>query len=285
MQKVIVTGAKGMLGQEIVRVFSENPGYNVVAWDMENLDITDGRSVTVKLTAAEPQIVINCAAYNNVDGAEVAPEKAKLLNATAVAHLATTCAELGATLVHFSTDYVFAGTKQGGYVESDTPDPVSVYGQSKADGELEAAKNPQHYVVRLSRLFGKPAKSENAKRSFVDVMLQLAKEQPTIEVVEAEFSSPTYAPDLAEATLHLVQSEAPFGIYHRTNAGACTWYTFAQEILRVAGRSVPVTPVPPEKYPRPAKRPGFSQLQTTKLPALRPWQEALADYLKGSGTA
>ncbi len=285
MQKVIVTGAKGMLGQEIVRVFSANPGYNVVAWDMENLDITDGRSVAVKLTAAEPQIVINCAAYNNVDGAEVASEKAKLLNATAVGHLATTCAELGSTLVHFSTDYVFAGTKQDGYVESDTPDPVSVYGQSKLDGELEAAKNLQHYIIRLSRLFGKPAASENAKRSFVDVMLRLAKERPTIDVVDAEFSSPTYAPDLAEATLHLVQSEAPFGVYHRTNAGACTWFTFAQEILRVAKRTVPVTPVPPEKYPRPAKRPGFSQLQTTKLPALRSWQEALADYLKTTDTA
>lgn len=285
MQKVIITGAKGMLGQEIVRVFSANPGYNVVAWDMENLDITDGRSVAVKLTAAEPQIVINCAAYNNVDGVEVAPEKAKLLNATAVGHLATTCAELGSTLVHFSTDYVFAGTKQDGYVESDTPDPVSVYGQSKLDGELEAVKNPQHYIIRLSRLFGKPAASENAKRSFVDVMLQLAKERPTIDVVDAEFSSPTYAPDLAEATLHLVQSEAPFGVYHRTNAGACTWFTFAQEILRLAKRTVPVTPVPPEKYPRPAKRPGFSQLQTTKLPTLRSWQEALADYLKTVDTA
>ncbi len=281
MNKVIVTGAKGMLGQEMVRVFSADPLWQVVGWDFENLDITDAQSVETKLTAAEPQLVINCAAYNNVDGAETEPAKAELLNATAVANLARTTAQLGATLVHFSTDYVFAGTKRDGYGEADTPDPQSVYAKTKAAGEEAARENPKHYVIRLSRLFGKPALSTNAKQSFVDVMLGLAAKQPTVRVVDSEFSSPTYAPDLARATYDVVKLQAPYGTYHRTNDGACTWYTFAREIFRLAGTPVSVEPISPEQYPRPAARPAFSQLRTTKLPPLRPWQDALAEYLAG----
>lgn len=280
MKKLIVTGAKGMLGQEVVRVFSADAAWNVVAWDVGNLDITDAKSVDVKLTAAEPQLVINCAAYNNVDKAEEEPERAQLLNATAVRHLATSCTALGATLVHFSTDYVFDGTKREGYVEADAPSPLGAYARSKAAGEHEARVTPQHYVVRLSRLFGTPAQSEHAKKSFVDVMLQLAQQKPALEVVDAEFSSPTYAPDLARATYDLIRLQAPYGTYHRTNDGACTWYGFAKEIFQRAQRAVEVVPVSPERYPRPAPRPAFSQLRTTLLPALRPWQDALAEYLE-----
>jgi dTDP-4-dehydrorhamnose reductase len=279
MQKVLITGAKGMLGQEIVRVFSADPLWQVVGWDFENLDVTNAIAVETKLTAAEPQLVINCAAYNNVDGAENEPEKAELLNSTAVINLAKTTSQLGATLVHFSTDYVFDGTKQEGYVEIDKPNPQSVYAKTKAAGEQAARTNPKHYVIRLSRLFGKSAASTNAKKSFVDVMLGLANTQPTINVVDGEFSSPTYAPDLARATYDIVRLQSPSGTYHRTNDGACTWYAFAQEIFKVSKKQVDLQPVPPEKYPRPAARPPFSKLLTTKLPPLRSWQDALADYL------
>lgn len=279
MQKVIITGAKGMLGQEIVRVFSADPLWQVVGWDFENLDITDAKSVENKLTAAEPSLVINCAAYNNVDGAETEPEKAVLLNTTSVENLAHTTAQLDATLVHFSTDYVFDGTNRDGYVEADAPNPKSVYAKTKAAGEVAARENPKHYVIRLSRLFGKPATSTNAKKSFVDVMLALAEKQSTINVVDGEYSSPTYAPDLARATYDMVKLQSPFGTYHRTNDGACTWYTFAREIFRIAGKHVTVTGVPPETFPRPAARPAFSQLRTTKLPPLRSWQDALVEYL------
>ncbi len=279
MQKVVVTGAQGMLGQEVVRVFSADPLWQVVGWDFENLDITDAKSVEDKLTAAEAQLVINCAAYNNVDKAEEEPSKAQLLNATAVSNLAQTCTAIGATLVHFSTDYVFDGTRREGYKEDDVPNPQSAYARSKAAGELAAAQTPKYYVIRLSRLFGKPAASVNAKKSFVDTMLALAQTRPSLEVVDAEYSSPTYAPDLAQATYDVVRLQAPYGMYHRTNAGACTWHAFAIEVFRLAKQSVSVTPVGPERYPRPAVRPAYSQLITTKLPALRPWQEALAEYL------
>lgn len=279
MQKLIITGAKGMLGQEIVRVFSADPLWQVVAWDFENLDITDAKSVENKLTAAEPQLVINCAAYNNVDGAETVPDKAELLNVTAVMNLARTTAQLGATLVHFSTDYVFEGTNRDGYVEADAVSPQGVYAKTKAAGEIAVRENPNHYVIRLSRLFGKPAASTNAKKSFVDVMLGMAETQSTISVVDGEYSSPTYAPDLARATYDMIKLQSPFGTYHRTNDGACTWYTFAQEIFRISGKNVTVQPVPPDKFPRPAARPAYSQLRTTKLPPLRAWQDALAEYL------
>jgi len=279
MQKVIITGAKGMLGQEIVRVFSADPLWQVVGWDFENLDITDAKSVENKLTAAEPQLVINCAAYNNVDGAETEPEKAERLNTAAVANLARTTAQLGATLVHFSTDYVFDGTNRDGYVEAAAPNPKSVYARTKAAGEVAARENPKHYVIRLSRLFGKPAASTNAKKSFVDVMLGLAEKQQSLQVVDGEYSSPTYAPDLARATYDMLKLQSPHGTYHRTNDGACTWYTFAKEIFRLAGKQVSVEAVPPETFPRPAARPAFSQLRTTKLPPLRSWQDALAEYL------
>lgn len=282
MQKVIITGAKGMLGQEVVRVFSADPLWQVVGWDFENLDITNASAVETKLTAAEPSLVINCAAYNNVDGAETEPEKAELLNTSAVGNLARTTAQLGATLVHFSTDYVFDGTKREGYVEADAPSPQSVYGRTKAAGEAAARENAQHYVIRLSRLFGNPAASAQAKKSFVDVMLGLAATQGTVRVVDGEYASPTYAPDLARATYDMVKLQSPYGTYHRTNDGACTWYAFAQEIFRIAEKHVTLQPVRPEEYPRPAARPASSQLLTTKLPPLRLWQDAVAEYLGGA---
>ncbi len=279
MKKVIITGAKGMLGQEIVRVFSSDPLWQVVGWDFENLDITDAKSVEHKLTAAEPQLVINCAAYNNVDGAEHDLEKARLLNVHAVENLARTTHVLGATFVHYSTDYVFDGTNVSGYQEDDKPNPQSVYAKTKAEGEGATRQNPNHYVIRLSRLFGTPAASAAAKKSFVDVMLTLAEKQSSIDVIDGEFSSPTYAPDLARATYDMVRLQSPFGTYHRTNDGACTWCAFAKGIFRVAGKQISIQPVSPEKFPRPAARPSFSQLLTTKLPPLRTWQEALAEYL------
>ncbi len=268
-----------MLGQEVTRVFSADPLWQVVGWDFENLDITDAKSVENKLTAAEPSLVINCAAYNNVDSAENEPAKAELLNETAVMNLAAVTSKLGATLVHFSTDYVFDGMKKDGYVEADAPNPQSVYAKTKTAGEIAARENPNHYVIRLSRLFGKPAASVNAKKSFVDVMLALTEKHSSIDVVDGEFSSPTYAPDLARATYDMVKLQSPFGTYHRTNDGACTWFAFAQEIFRIAGKTVTVKPVPPEKFVRPAARPVYSQLLSTKLPPLRAWQAALAEYL------
>jgi dTDP-4-dehydrorhamnose reductase len=279
MQKVIVIGSKGMLGQEIVRVFSADPMWNVVGWDTDNLDITNSQQVAVRLPAAEPLLVINCAAYNNVDGAETEPDRAFLINGTAVQYLAEACNEINATLVHFSTDYVFDGTNFDGYEEAAKPNPQSAYAKSKLVGEQAAQKCSKHYIIRLSRLFGKPAQSENSKRSFVEVMLNLAETKKQIEVVDAEYSSPTYAPDLARATHDIVRLQSPFGTYHRTNDGACTWFEFAKEIFKLKKISIEITSVSTEMLLRPAKRPQYSKLLTTKLPALRSWQDSLQEFL------
>ncbi|RJO59323.1 dTDP-4-dehydrorhamnose reductase [Candidatus Parcubacteria bacterium] len=280
MKKVLVIGAKGMLGQEIVRVFGDTGNFEVMAWDRSNIDITDFQQVQNKIPAIKPAILINCAAYNNVDGAEVEADAAYLLNAKAVENLAKVCKFTGITFVHYSTDYVFSGRESAGYAEDAKPDPQSVYAKSKFAGEKAVqGVDGNFYLIRLSRLFGKPAESAKAKKSFVDIMLNLARTKSEIEVVDEEYASPTYATDLAKATLDILKFQSPFGIYHRTNDGACTWFEFAKEIFRQTNMQTKVIPVRADKFLRPAARPKFSKLISTKLPTLRPWSEALKAYL------
>lgn len=278
--KTLIIGAKGMLGQEISWVFGNSPDFQITAWDKSDIDITNFKLAQEKINSLKPELIINCAAYNNVDQAEVESELAYLLNFEAVENLATISASAHATFVHFSTDYVFEGAKKEGYQEDDGAKPVSVYAQSKLAGEKAIQKiGGKHYLIRLSRLFGKPAASANAKKSFVDIMLDLSKTKKEIEVVDEEFSSPTYAPDLARATLDIIKFKSPYGVYHRINDGACTWYEFAQEIFKQKNIQIKLIPVSGDKFSRKAKRPRFSRLISTKLPPLRPWQSALQEYL------
>ncbi|MFA6587782.1 MAG: dTDP-4-dehydrorhamnose reductase [Patescibacteria group bacterium] len=278
--KILIIGAKGMLGQEIVQIFSNSEKHEVVAWDKSDIDIINFNQTQIKIELLKPVIVINCAAYNNVDKAEDEPELAYLLNSKAVENLARVCKLNSMIFVHYSTDYIFEGDNQNGYLENDKPNPQSVYAKSKLAGEEAVQKiGGKFYIIRLSRLFGKPAVSENAKKSFVDIMLNLAEAKKEIEVVDEEYSSPTYAPDLAQATFDIIKFQSPYGIYHRTNNGDCTWFEFAKEIFKQRNLAIKLVPVSGDKFQRIAKRPKFSQLISTKLPPLRPWQEALADYL------
>lgn len=279
---VLLVGGHGMLGQELAKVFGDT---SLKVVDRQEMDITSVRAVKKVVADYQPEVIINSSAYNNVDGAESDFVTAKRINATGVVHLARAAVEAGALLVHFSTDYVFDGSKKEGYREDDQPAPQSKYGESKMLGEQSIQKIcSQYYIIRLSRLFGKQGSSSQTKESFVDKMVRLAKTETVLTVIDEELSCPTYAPDLAARTRELIDRRPPFGIYHLTNAGACTWYQFAKEIFSQRQWNGTVVPVPANTFPRPAPRPRFSVLRNTKLEPLRPWQEALKDYLANVST-
>lgn len=275
--KILIIGAKGMLGQELARTFADQ---QLTLWDREEVDITKPEEYGLKITEVGPDLIINAAAINDVDGIEKDDALAKLVNGSAVGSIADMCSILGILMVHYSTDYVFDGTKASGYVETDKPNPVSKYGETKLLGErLLKQATSEYYLIRTSRLFGAQGDGEGTKASFVDKILAKAKEGGPLQLIDAEVSSPTYAPDLAKRTREILAARKPFGIYHVTNAGGCTWYQFGKKALELAGLEVPVEAVGPDAFPRPAKRPAHSVLRTTRLPPLRPWEEALAEYL------
>lgn len=274
MGRILTIGSAGMLGQALVAEFANS--HEVIGWDHEDLDITQVESVQSKIKSLRPDLIINAAAYTDVDRAESEIEKANLVNGHAVGYLAAAAAELKIPIVHYSTEYVFDGESQSGYSEDALPNPVSAYGRSKLLGEDELKKNTdKYYLVRLSRLFGQGGK----KKSFVQIMLDLSQTRSEIDVVDEEQSSPTYAPDLAARTRYILEKKLPYGIYHGANSGSCTWYQFAGEIFKIKGINVKLNPVPAAHFPRPAKRPKYGILLNTKLPAQRPWQEALKEFL------
>lgn len=266
-----------MLGQELAKVFADNEFF---LWDKEELDITDVEMAAAKLAKLKPDLIINSAAYNNVDDCETNFELANKINSDGPQNLARIAKDLGATLVHYSTDYVFPGTNPEGYLENDQPEPRSKYAESKLGGEAVLNLHDKVYLVRTSRLFGRPATSEGAKKSFVDVMLKLGREKESLDLVHEEYSNPTYVVDLAQRTKEILVGDYEPGIYHVVNEGACTWYEFANEIFKQAGINVKINPVGSDKFPRPAKRPAYSSLINTKLPKMRTWQEALSEYLR-----
>lgn len=281
--KILIIGAKGMLGQALAQEFAKD--CEVVAWDRDEVNLVEIKNhpfdkLRAKIKNLEPDLVINSAAYTNVDQAEEEAEIANAINGYAVGDLAKICKELDIPLVHYSTEYVFDGTKEEGYAESDLPNPISKYGESKYLGEQELQKETdKFYLIRLSRLFGKAGAG---KPSFVDRMLELSETQSEIEVVDEEVSSPTCAPDLAKLTRSVIENKLPFGIYHGANSGSCTWYGLAKEIFKITGQNVKLIPVSAERFPRPAKRPVHGVLINTKLPQARPWQEALREFLTKS---
>jgi dTDP-4-dehydrorhamnose reductase len=282
--KILIIGSKGMLGQELVKVFLVDQNYEVIGWDKEDIDVTREEQVKNKILPLAPQIIINAAAYNDVDKCEEAAEfeKAKELNGLAPGHLAMVAKELGAIFVHYSSDYVFDGSKKEGYRENDEPLPISNYGWSKLLGEKQVQQVGGHYyLIRLQKLFGWPAQSIGAKKSFFYNMLTLAKEKEKLEVVDEELSNFTYAPDLARQTKYLIEQGLPHGVYHITNEGApITWYGAAKVLFEIASiDNMKLIPAPASYFPRPAKRPKYSILLNTKLPPLRPWPEALREFL------
>ncbi|MFA6536823.1 MAG: dTDP-4-dehydrorhamnose reductase [Patescibacteria group bacterium] len=278
--RILIIGAKGMLGNALAKVFKSEE-HELTLWDKEEIDITVYEEVENKIKFLQPELIINSAAFNAVDEAERIFELAKAVNVDGPINIAKVAQQVGAVFVHYSSDYVFSGDKTDGYREYDLPNPVSKYGESKFLGEEISEHNDASYLIRTSRLFGPAGNAQGAKKSFVEIMLKLAKEKDSLDVVHDEKSSPTYVVDLAEATKELIMSGNYLpGIYHLTNAGACTWFEFAQEIFLQAGRDLVLNPVSGAQFPRPAKRPASSVLLNTKVKNLRPWQEALTDFLK-----
>lgn len=278
MIRILIIGAKGMLGQDLARVFEKQ---NPILFDKENLDISERDQVFQIFNKLKPDIVINSAAYNAVDACEEDFSIAQAVNAAGPGNLAEAAQSIGAVFVHYSTDYVFDGNKKSGYKETDKPDPISAYGLSKFLGEEQVRrKTNKFYLIRTSRLFGLPAGSEGAKKSFVDVMLKLADEKEKLDLVNEEYSNPTYTPDLAERTHFILKQRPEYGIYHASNSGSCTWHDFAKEIFNIAGKDIKINPVSGNHFPRPAKRPAYSSLKNTQLPKMRSWKAALKDYLQ-----
>ncbi|MFW5888568.1 MAG: dTDP-4-dehydrorhamnose reductase, partial [Patescibacteria group bacterium] len=283
MIKVIVLGAGGNLGNRIYKSFNEEDGYKVLGWDKEDVDITDKELIIGKIKEVKPDIIINTAAYNDVDKCEDDErefEKAKMINGRAVGFLAEAALEINALMIHFSTDYVFAGDKQEGYKETDEPAPINRYGRSKRMGEeeliTESGGGLKWYLIRTSKLFGPVSGTGEAKRSFFDKILELSEEKKELSIVRGEeVSCFTYTPDLAEKVKEIVEIKNPYGIYHITNSGAADWYGGAEELFRLKQKNdIVLTPVSSADFDRPAKRPKYSILINTKLEPLRSWQEA-----------
>jgi dTDP-4-dehydrorhamnose reductase len=225
-------------------------------------------------------VLINCAAFTNVDGCETEFDTAYRVNGIGAGNLARAASEKGAEIVHVSTDYVFDGEKREPYYEDDPVCPMSAYGRTKLAGEtFVQVNNPRHWIVRTQWLYGHHGKN------FVDTMLEAARSRPSLEVVNDQIGCPTYAKDLALEIVRIVEHGPPYGIYHGSNEGACSWFDFAKRILDGAGiRNVPVNPITSDKLKRPARRPAHSILRNYHLELtignrMRPWEEALADYL------
>lgn len=278
MGKVLIIGARGMLGQELARVFKDS---NPLLWDRQEIDITNQGQVNQLIIDKSPDLIINAAAYTDVDGSESNSELAGQVNGKAVGYLSETASEIGAVFVHYSSDYVFNGKNKRGYREDDQPsNPVNVYGRSKILGEKLLQNNcKRHYLIRSSGLFGEYGKN------FVDTILGLIKSQKEIKVVKDQFFKPTYASDLAKVTKELIDKNYEFGIYHLTNEKAVSWYDFAKEICRVYSgiNKVELGKIRPclsKEFPRPAKRPKYGILLNTKIKPLRSWPEALREYLE-----
>jgi dTDP-4-dehydrorhamnose reductase len=277
--KILILGAKGMLGHELEKAFSDKDRYELVLWDREELDITDAEAVDSKVKEVAPEVIINAAAHTAIDKAESEPEIVYKINSYAVGYLAKAAKDLGALFVHFSTDYVFDGENRSGYKEDyAVKNPATVYGKSKklAEQMIEDI-NPRYYLVRTQWLFGASGKN------FIETMLRLAGEGQDIRVVNDQFGSPTYAKDLAERVRLLIEENRESGIYHIVSGGTCSWYEFAVKIFELSGAHPKVIPVTSAEFAAPAKRPTYSMLINTKLPPLRSWQEALKAYLIETG--
>lgn len=278
--RYLITGGQGQLGLEFIRLLKKA---EVLALDLPAADITDLEVIINRVNLFRPEMILHCAARTDVDGCELAPEAAYSVNCIGTRNVCLAAQEIGASLVYFSSDYVFDGAKNSPYQEYDLPAPLSVYGRSKWAGEqIVAELCPKRYVIRTSWLFGLFGKN------FVDTILRKAAEETIIPVVADQIGSPTYARDLARATLALIRLPyKAYGTYHFSNTGACSWYDLAAETLRRAGYPEKVTRVTTEKMGRPAPRPGYSVLDHEIIRSLginpRPWQEALQDYLDELG--
>jgi dTDP-4-dehydrorhamnose reductase len=272
--RLLVTGGAGMLGQAVTAA-ATRLGHDVVALSRAELDITDSDHVRRVIAAAEPRAVLNCAAWTDVDGAEVAELEATRINGDGAGVVARACAEADARLVHVSTDYVFDGSSDRPWVESDPVGPIGAYGRSKLAGEEQiAAAGGNHAIARTAWLYGAGGKN------FVDTMLALGAGRDEVSVVTDQVGSPTWTAHLAEGLVELAERDADTGVFHVAGGGACSWYDLAVEVFDRAGIGCRVVPTTAAAFQRPAPRPAYSVLGTERgAPQLPPWQDGVAGYL------
>jgi dTDP-4-dehydrorhamnose reductase len=281
--KIAVLGSNGQLGTDLMKTLREK--HELVGLTHLDVEVSDYDSC-LRLKDHHPDVVINTAALHRVDQCEIEPLKAFSVNALGARNVATVSNEIGATDVFISTDYVFDGSMNRPYTENYVPCPVSTYGISKLAGEIFTRQSSKHYIVRVASLFG-VAGSSGKGGNFVETMIAKAKNNEPISVVDDMWMSPTYTKDAAATIEKIIDAKLPYGVYHVTNKGYCTWFDFANEILKLVGSRPTVTPIKTSQPPGKARRPRFSALKSARLPRyhvrMREWKEALVDYLTEKG--
>ena len=280
--RVAVIGSTGQLGQDLLRVF----GDRAIGFAHEDLDVTDPAGVALAVRSAEPDWVLNTAAFHRVDDCEEDPTSTFAVNATGALNVARAAADIGSGVAFYSTDYVFGGEgreRDHPYVEQDNPYPLNVYGASKVAGEqLAMQANERHLVVRSAGLYGTATSRKGW--TFPELMINKARTDGFVRVVTDQVLSPTFTADLARTTKQLIDHDAR-GLFHLTNAGECSWFDFAQKAFEIVGVKARMEPIDTGQMKQRARRPSYSALETSRLGAvglnpMRPWEEALGDYLK-----
>ena len=288
MKRILAIGAKGMLGRDLMEILRSSgradplKDFEVAGWDIDEIDIRQEGSVLSKIERFRPDIVINLAAYTDVDACEANRDEAFQVNAEGMRHIAMAAKSCGAKVVYLSTDYVFDGKKKEPYLESDPPNPLNIYGRTKLKGEEYLQEQVRdHLIIRTQWLYGKHGKN------FVSSILRQAREKQTLTIVNDQTGSPTYTVDLSKAIRTLIQHNSR-GIFHVANREVCTWYAFGQAILKFSRiEGVSLIPISSKELSRRAVRPSYSILNTEKLRretgmSLRSWPEALKEYLSTS---
>jgi dTDP-4-dehydrorhamnose reductase len=281
--KIVLIGSTGQLGQDLMKTFQ--PNNEVMGLTHQNIEVTDYNSVQT-LKDQKPNIIINTAAFHKTDQCEDEPLKTFAVNAVGPKNVVAISKEINATNIFISTDYIFSGSKNKPYTEDDIPDPINTYGISKLAGELFTKQQPHHYIFRVASLFGMAGASGKGG-NFVETMITKAKKGQAITVVSDMWMSPTYTKDAAETIKKILELQLPFGTYHLTNQGHCTWFQFAQEIFKLTGLTPKLKRIETSQIHTKAKRPLFSALQSIRLPKynleMRNWKGALYSYLVEKG--
>jgi dTDP-4-dehydrorhamnose reductase len=281
--KIAIIGSTGQLGQDLMKMLQ--PDHEVIGLTHQDVEVTDYDSFQT-LKEQKPSVIINTAAFHKTDQCEDEPLKTFSVNAVGPKNVAAVSKEIKATNVFISTDYLFSGSKNEPYTEEDVPDPINTYGISKLAGELFTIQTPNHYIFRVASLFG-VAGASGKGGNFVETMIAKAKRSEPVSVVDDMWMSPTYTKDAAAIIKKTLELPLPFGTYHLTNQGQCTWFQFAQEIFRLTGLNPDLKRIETSQIQTKAKRPLFSALKSVKLPqynlGMRSWKEALYSYLVEKG--
>jgi len=284
--KIAVIGANGQLGTDVVAAFTSH-GDEVVPLAHSDIELSDIDSVSVRLQELRPQIVVNTAAMHHVENCEREPEKAFAVNGLGTRNLALVVRDIDATLMHVSTDYVFDGAKGHPYEETDPPNPLNVYGNTKLSGEyFVRCTMKKHFVLRTSAIFGRNPCRAKGGLNFIELMLKLARERGEVRVVDSEFITPTSTAELARQMVALSRAEC-YGLYHATAEGSCSWHEFAREIFDRTGTKVNLMVAGANEFPAKVPRPKYSVLENRglkshKLNVFKPWQEGVREYLSST---